>query len=164
MRFAQHNQVPHLQSFVHPQRKAFLQTASSCEQSYQKPFAIARPPCSPPPRNPNPNPNPSSSSPSYIFGGPNILVSSVSRSNAHSSISSVIARSNVSSIVPSSSLVLVWTPSRPRHCLRLQVHFLKAYPTPYSLLIVLKFSFNLHRAIEDDNEQLLIIIFFFVLP
>jgi hypothetical protein len=30
---------------------------------------------------------PFSSSPSYIFGGPNILVSSVSRSNVHNSIS-----------------------------------------------------------------------------
>jgi hypothetical protein len=39
------------------------------------------------------------SSPSYIFGEPNILVSSVSKNNAHNPIPSTIACSNMSSIV-----------------------------------------------------------------
>jgi hypothetical protein len=40
-------------------------------------------------------------SPSFIFGGPNTLLSSISRSNAHNSISDAIAHSSVSFIVPS---------------------------------------------------------------
>ncbi len=51
--------------------------------------------------------NLSSSCPSYIFGGPNTLVSSVSKSNAHNSISSAIIHSNVSSTVPLPSFVLM---------------------------------------------------------
>ncbi len=44
--------------------------------------------------------NPFSSSPSWIFGGPNTLVSNVFKNNTHNSISNAIAHSNVSCIVP----------------------------------------------------------------
>jgi hypothetical protein len=99
------------------------------------------------------------SSPSYIFCGPNTLVSRVSRSNAHSSIFNIVAHSSVSSIVPSPSLVVMWVPSHHHHRLCLKVH-----SAPYPLLLVFSFSFTLHGAIEDDNEQSLVVIFLFVLP
>jgi hypothetical protein len=80
--------------------------------------------------------NPSYSSPSCIFGGPNTLMSSVSRRKTHNSISSAITCSSVSSIVSLPSLVLMW--ALLHHCHRLCLH---VHSTPYPLLLIFFFFF-----------------------
>jgi hypothetical protein len=81
-------------------------------------------------------------SPSCIFGGPNTLLSSISRSNAHNSIFNTIAR------------IQVWVSLCHRHRLCFQV-----YSAPYPLLLVFKFYFTLLCDIE-----LFVIVFLFLLP
>jgi hypothetical protein len=75
--------------------------------------------------------NPLPSSPSCIFGGPNTLASSVSKSNVHSSISNAL-------------FVPMWASLCHHHCLCLQVHF-ALYPLLLAFWIFFYFALWFRR-------------------